>query len=198
MSDEALDDYEAEEIDIDDAVELVQRAADQDGSVAISAEDWISCSGSVLVFREHVVIDGDLSFPYETYNGVTVIFEKGLSVSGTIEDCGGEDSVVVVLGDLEAKNLVCTTYWLVTGDIKIEGTAFGFGTADCMLEYDGEASCTLEVTAGYTLDFNAERKVDVEDDPTLLHEACLEDDEVSVKRVAARLRQNLPILRDDA
>ena len=197
MSDEALDDYEAEDIEIDDAIELVQSTADEDGAVQASAEDWISCSDSAIIFREHVVVDGDLDFPHETYNGVTVIFEKGLTVSGVIRDCGGDDSVVVVLGDLEAKHIVCQTYWLVTGDVKIEGTAFGFGTSDYNMEFDGDASCAMEVTSGYTLDFKTKKRVDAEDDPTVLHEDCLVDDEISVQKVSARLRQDLSLLAEE-
>lgn len=196
MSDETLDDYDSEEIDIDDAIERVQEAATETGATMANAEDWISCSDSAILFSDPVVIDGDLSFPYETYNGVTVIFAKGLAVSGVIEDCGGEDSVVIVLGELEAKHLVATTYWLVSGDVKIEGTAFGFGTGDYMMEYDGDANCELEITSGYTFDLGAERTVDAEDDPSILHEDCLTDDEIDVKKVSARLRAGQPLLAD--
>lgn len=194
MSDEGLDEFEAEDLDIDDAIELVQENASEDGNVFANAEDWISTTDSAVVFRDHVVIEGDVELPYETYNGVTVIFEKGLTVTGTLQDCGGEDSVVVVLGDLEAKNLVCTTYWLVTGDVKVEKTAFGFGTGDYLMEYDGEATCETEITSGYTLDLSSDTKVDAEDDPTVLDEGCLEDDEIVVAKVADRLRQDLPLL----
>lgn len=194
MSYEALDDYEADDIDIDDAIELVQEGADEDGEVVANAEDWISVTGSALIFREPVVIEGDLSFPAETYSGVTVIFEKGLAVSGTIVDAGGDDGVVVVLGDLECKNLAAQVNWLVSGDVKVEATAFGFGTSDYQLEYDGEGSCTLLVTSGYSMDLGADETVDAEDDPTLMDEACLEDDEIVFDSVVARLRQDLPIV----
>lgn len=196
MSDEALDEYEAEDIDIDDAIELVQEAADEDGAVMANAEDWISVSGSAIVFREHVVIEGDLDFPAETYSGVTVVFEKGLTVSGTIQDSGGDDSVVVVLGDLECRNLAAQVYWLVTGDVKIEGTAFGFGTSDYQMEFDGDGSCGLLVTAGYTFELKADETVDAEDDPTQLHESCLEDDEIVFENVVKRLRADRTILAD--
>jgi hypothetical protein len=194
MSDEALDDYDVEDIDIDEAIELVQEAASDSGATMANAEDWISTTDSAVIYREPVVIDGDLTFPEETFNGVAVIFEKGLTVSGTIEDCGGEDSAVIVLGDLEAGNIVCQVYWLVSGDVKIEGTAFGFGTGDYMMEFDGDATCALEVTSGYTFDLGADETVDAELDPTILHESCLEDDEIVVAKVANRLRAGQSIL----
>ena len=191
-----LDEYPSETIELEDAVALVVEHAEEEGNVVASAEEFIECSEEAIVFPDHVQVEGDLELEHDEYDGKTVIFAKGLTATGAIIDSGGEDCTVVVLGDLVAKHLVCTTNWLVTGDIHISGTAVGYGTELYLMEADKGGESDVLLSSGYGIDYiKGETHLKEPADPAaVLHADCVEDGCINLKGIVNRLKADLGIL----
>ena len=76
----------------------------------------------VLYHEGDLEIDGDFRTGVELALALLVV-HGDLVVNGLFEDCLDQESVVVVTGDLRARNLISEGWLEVHGDVRVEGCA---------------------------------------------------------------------------
>lgn len=121
---------------IDDAVALSGRAK-TDYVASMFAKIPAKMNGGydvdVLYASESVTIEGDFKNFWNGTNGYVFLFVAGdLVVHGVFQDFGGEpETIVVVEGDLKAKNLVTAGFLEVHGNVDVEETIAGLYNDCC-------------------------------------------------------------------
>lgn len=139
---------------------------------------------SFCVYEEPCQLNGDLRIAFDSKGptaqtaGRNLIFKQGLTIDGNF-DAGSFTTelpqLVIVKGDLHAKNLILTGWVevIVTGDVKVEGVLFGNdGEAGGRLKVHGNMSAK-QIFGGmmYNIDVSGQTTGSVywtdDDDPTL-------------------------------
>lgn len=188
---------DAEMTGIDDAIEFVLMNVEPGGAVEAECELRISSSERAYLLPGPVHVAGDLKFNREKFHHATVIIAGGLTVDGVLEDCGGDDCTIVVMGDLVAGHLLCKTSWLVSGAVTVAGTVVGWGTQDEQFVCDGGATCDVLIESGYHIGAKARVAAAVEADKKgQLEPACLRDDGAfDFSEIVRRMKAGEPILK---
>jgi hypothetical protein len=113
------------------------------------------------VAEKIILYDGNTALPDLAVGGDTVIVNGNLTISGTLEDCEGVDSsLLIVLGNVTCKNLITLSGIFITGHLNVTNAILGDSLCDYALHVGGDLKAGTIIEGGHWFKVQGEAQVD--------------------------------------
>ena len=164
-------------------------------------------------FDEAVFYDGDTVLDRLRVGSSPVVVAGDLVVHGVVEDCCEADlTLLIVLGDLRARDVVNCSAMYIQGDVHVDGVVYGNSLCDWLLAVGGDLHARALIEDGHwfaidgavdAVTMSAMGRIrDAQFPPERLHEGLvkevLDDSGIEGGQLMRRLVSGRPVLRASA
>ncbi|WP_055098526.1 hypothetical protein [Flavobacterium aquidurense] len=145
------------EISLDDAIQLINK------NNSVLKDDLIDeLNGFYEVAGKIVLYSGETNLENLTVGNDIVLVNGDLNVTNIIEDCDKVDSsLLIVLGNVNCKNLITLSSMYFTGDLNAKNVILGDSLCDYVLNVGGNIVTKTILDYGHCI--IAEKKITVTD-----------------------------------